>query len=69
MKAMLRLVDLFKLRLQFRYLFRVDSKLLAAVEAMHVVCVLEPANGLPEQCAALGSWALERHLFFFVAHK
>ena len=68
LKALLRLVDLFEAGLQFRYLLSVDSKLMTAVEAMHVVYVFEPANGLPEHCAALGVWALERHLFF-VGHK
>ena len=69
LKVILRLVDLFEPRFQFRYLLSVDSKLLTAVEAMHMVCVFEPANGLPEHCAALGVWALERHLFSLIGHK
>ncbi len=46
LKAILRLADLFEPRLQFGYLFSLDSELLTAVEAMHMVYVLELAKRL-----------------------
>ena len=64
----LRFGDLFEPRLQLGYLFSLDSELLAAIEAMHVVYVLEPTQGHPEQCAALGVLAFERYPFFFISH-
>jgi hypothetical protein len=37
---------------------------LTAIEAMHLVYVLEPTQGHPEHCLALGVLAFERYLLF-----
>ena len=58
LQVTLRLVDFLQPSLQ----------LSTAVEAMHVMRVLEPTNGHPKHRAALGVWALERYSFFFVSH-
>jgi len=66
--AMLRLTDFFQPRLQLRHLFSLNSELLTALEAMHMVRVLEPTQGLPEHRAALGVLALERHFLLVVVY-
>jgi len=58
MEVILRLGDLFEPHLQLGYLFSLHSELLIAIEAMHVVYVLEPTQWHPEHCAALGASAL-----------